>query len=209
MKRLLLALLMGACAHPAQAPQPSSAATRSDRSWIERSNENAQLLLQVRAQFNPEFAARTGVPGIDDRISDFAPGHRERQRQAVREAIAQLEQRQGAERDTNVAEDLAILVDSARRAGRGSELREKLEVPYYNLPRLIFGSVRGLLEPQIAAERRPAALTRVRRYAGLEGGYQPVVQLAEAETRDGLRKGLLPPSRIEVENDLHTAQFLI
>jgi uncharacterized protein (DUF885 family) len=78
-----------------------------------------------------------------------------------------------------------------------------------NLPRLIFGSVHALLDPQIAADRRPAALVRVRKYAGLEPGFQPVVQLAEAEAREGFQKGLLPPSHIEVENDLQTSQFLI
>jgi uncharacterized protein (DUF885 family) len=36
-----------------------------------------------------------------------------------------------------------------------------------------------------------------------------MVQLVEAEIRDGFAKGLLPPSRVEVENDLHTSQFLI
>ena len=49
----------------------------------------------------------------------------------------------------------------------------------------------------------------MRKYAGIEPGYAPSVQLVEAETRDGFRKGLLPPSRIEVENDLSTSQFLI
>jgi uncharacterized protein (DUF885 family) len=88
-------------------------------------------------------------------------------------------------------------------------LQEKLQVPYANLPRLIFSSVHALLDPQVAPERRPAALARVLKYAGLASGYQPVVQLAQAETREGFQKGLLPPSRIEVENDVQTAQFLI
>ena len=203
---LFAAAALLACSHAAPAPPQAGA---RDRGWIARSNQNAQVLLDVRARFAPEFAARTGVAGIDERISDFTPGHRQRQRQAVQQAIAVLEERQGTERDANVAEDLAILVDSGRREVRGSELREKLEVPYANLPRLVFSSVRALLDPQIAPERRPAALERVRKYAGLTPGYRPVVELAEAETREGLRKGLLAPSRIEVENDLHTAQFLI
>ena len=201
---LICGVLLLSCSHAAPAPQAAGG-----RDFIARSNANAQVLLDVRARFAPEFAARTGVTGIDDRISDLTPGHRERQRQAVREAIATLEARQKAERDPDVAEDLAILLDSARREVEGSELRERLEVPYANLPRLVFSSVRSLLDPQIAPERRPAALSRVRKYAGLEAGYQTAVELAEAETREGLRKGLLPPSRIEVENDLHTAQFLI
>src|SRR5438105_11469084 len=205
---LLAAALLLACSHAAPAPAPAPQQTAS-RDWIARSNENAQVLLDVTARFAPEFAARTGVAGIDERISDFTSGHRERLRQALRQAIATLEERRGGERDPNVAQDLAILVDAAERQIQGSELQEKLEVPYTHVPRLVFGSLRGLLDPQIAPERRPAALSRVRKYAGLEQGYQPLVQFAEAETREGFRKGLLPPSRIEVENDLNTSQFLI
>src|SRR6267142_851287 len=198
---LATATLLLACSHAAPAPAPSapaSAAQAPSAGWIARSNQNAQLLLDVQAKFAPEFAARTGVAGIDDRITDFTPGRRERQRQAVRQALSTLEDRQHGEQDPNVDEDLAILIDAGKRQIRGSELQESLQVPYTNLPRLIFTSVHALLDPQIAAERRPAALTRVRKYAGLEAGYQPVGQLVEAETREGLQKGLLPPSRIEV-----------
>ena len=200
-----VAALLFACSHAAPAPAPQAAGG----DWISRSNQNAQLLLDVQAKFAPEFAARTGVAGIDDRISDFTPGRRERLRQAVRQALVMLEDRQKSERDPNVGEDLAILVDAGKRQIRGSELQESLQVPYTNVPRLIFTSIRALLDPQIAPERRPAALVRVRKYAGLEPGYQPIVQLAQAETREGFQKGLLPPSRIEVENDVQTGQFLI
>jgi uncharacterized protein (DUF885 family) len=202
-------VLLLSCSHAAPAPAPAAASQAASRDWIARSNQNAQLLLDVQARFAPEFAARTGVAGIDDRISDFSPGYRERQRQAAREAIAALEERQKTERDPNVAEDLAILVDAGKRQVQGSELQERLQVSYLNLPRIVFSSVRGLLDPQIAAERRPAALVRVRKYAGLETGYRPAAELLQAETRQGLQKGLLPPSRIELENDLNTSQFLI
>jgi uncharacterized protein (DUF885 family) len=177
-----------------------------DRAWIERSNQNARILLDVQARFAPEFAARQGISGIDDQISDFRPGHVERQRAAVREALAKLEAQQKSEQDPMVAQDLAILIDAAQRQIKGSELRQRLEVPYYNLPRMVFGSVRGLLQDQIAPERRPAALVRVRKYAGLVQGYTSLVKLAEAETRAGLKKKLLAPSKIEVENDLETAE---
>ena len=61
-------LLVGlSCSHPQQTPASRPA---EDRGWIERSNQNAQLLLQVQAQFQPELAARQGIPGLDDRISD-------------------------------------------------------------------------------------------------------------------------------------------
>src|SRR5205085_1650804 len=140
---------------------------------------------------------------------DFTPGYGERTRAALRQAISALEDRRKSETDPNVSEDLVILIDAAGRQIQGSELQEKLQVPYTNIARLIFTSVRALLDPQIAPDRRPAALARVRKYAGIEPGYTPSVQLAETETREGFRKGLLPPSRIEVENDLSTSQFLI
>ena len=199
------ATLLFACSHAAPAPVSRA----GSRDWISRSDQNAQLLLDVQAKFAPELAARTGVAGIDDRISDFTPGRRQRQRQAIQQALSALEDRQKGESDPNVNEDLAILIEAGRRQIRGSELQESLQVSYLNVPRLIFGSVHALLDPQIAADRRPAALVRVRKYAGLEPGYPPVVQLVEAEAREGLQKGLLPPSRIEVENDLQTSQFLI
>ena len=85
------------------------------------------------------------------------------------ETVSELESRRKAEQDPQVAQDLAILLDAARRQLRGSELYERLTVSYYALPRLVFGSVRGLLDEQVATERRPAALVRVRKYAGLEG----------------------------------------
>ena len=211
-------LALAACNHAQPAPTPAATAPQAgaaapksaDRSWISRSNENAKILLAVQARFAPEQAARVGQPGLDDRITDLTPGHQERQRQATREALAKIEDLRRAEKDPLVAQDLAILADAAGKTIRGSELSERLEVPYHNLARLVFFSVRSLLDPQIAPARRPAALARVRKYAGLEPGTTSIVQLAERETREGLAKpGLQPPSRLQVENDLQTAGFSI
>src|SRR6267378_4094093 len=210
-------LALAACNHAqpaptpaATAPQATTAAPATDRPWIARSNENAKILLAVQARFSPEQAARVGQPGLDDRVTDLTPGHQERLRKATGEALARIEELRRIEKDPLVAQDLAILADAAQKTIRGSELSQRLEVPYYNLARLVFASVRGLLDPQIAPARRPAALVRVRKYAGLEPGTTSIVELAERETRDGLaRPGLQAPSKIQVENDLQTAGFSI
>jgi len=194
-----------ASAAPAGAPAPAA----KDRGWIARSNENAQLLLALQAKFQPEGAARQGIPGLDDQISDFTPGHRQRQRDATRAVQAELEKRRAAEQDPLVAQDLEILIAAARRQIKGSELREKLAVPYHTVPQIVFGSMRSLLDPQVAADRRPAALIRLRKYLGMEGGQVPLVQLVEAETREGLKHGLVAPARLEVENDLETSEPLL
>lgn len=195
-------------AAPASPAAPAAPAA-DPRAWIARSNRNAQLLLKVQAQFQPEFASRMGIPGLDEQISDFTPGHGQRVREALLGAQRELEQRLAAEKDPHVAQDLQILIDACKRQIEGSELHERLEVTYINLPQLMFGATRALLEPQIAAERRPAALVRMRKYLGMDGGSPSVIQLAMAETREGLKKGLLAPARLEVENDLDTAEPLI
>src|SRR5438445_4122005 len=212
-------LALAACNHAQPTPDAATprtttaaqpGATGADRSWIARSNENAKILLAVQARFAPEQAARLGQPGLDDRITDLTPGHQARLRKATGEALARIEELRRTEKDPLVAQDLAILADAARKSIRGSELSERLEVPYYNLARLVFFSVRGLLDPQIEPARRPAALARVRKYAGLEPGTTSIVLLAERETREALKKPKLqPPSKLEVENDLQTSQFLI
>jgi uncharacterized protein (DUF885 family) len=158
---------------------------------------------------DPEGAAELGVSGVDEQVSDFLPGHLQRERDAVHEAQVELEHRLAGEADPLVAQDLQILIDTARRQIQGSQLQERLAVPYYGLPRLMFGSMRALLDTQIAAERRPAALVRLRKYLGVEGKQPSLIELAEAETRDGLRKGLLAPARLEVDNDLETAAPLL
>jgi hypothetical protein len=201
---LVATLFALCCAH-----SPAAPVVEADTGWIARSDANAQILLKVLAHFEPERAGELGVPGVDTEVGDLAPGHFERQRQVWAEALAQLEERQKAEPPGPVAQDLSILVDSAQRRIRRIDLNLKYEVPYYNLPRRIFMGVKGLLDPQVAPERRPAALARIRKYAGLDGG-RSWVELAEAETREGLAKpGLLPPAKLAVENDLDTARFLI
>ena len=77
---LAIAALLFACSHAAPPPAPRPV---SGGDWIARSDQNAQLLLEVQARFAPELAAKTGVAGIDDRISDFTPGYRERTRAAL------------------------------------------------------------------------------------------------------------------------------
>ena len=105
MRRLLLS---SACAFACLAlatPAVDAADTKAARSpnaatntplhatpaWVSRSNEVAQPLLKVQAEFAPEFASFFGLPGYDDRVADFGPNNGERQRAAIRSAKGTLE----------------------------------------------------------------------------------------------------------------------
>ncbi|MCZ6767120.1 MAG: hypothetical protein O7D32_09345 [bacterium] len=41
---------------------------QKSENWVTRSDENALLLFDVQARFNPEFAGRFGIRGLDENI---------------------------------------------------------------------------------------------------------------------------------------------
>ena len=189
---------------------PAKPATPPVADWVKKSNQNARLMVELMAKLQPEEASQFGVEGYDDQISDLSPGFVQRQLAATREVHAKLAGRLATETDPRVKQDLEILVKTAADSIKGTELMDRMEVPYFSLDQLIFGSFRGLLDDQVAAGRRPAALVRLRKYAGLEPGTKPITELAMAYLRARLdNPKLLPPVKSKVEKDLAQASFFV
>ncbi|HYN15516.1 MAG TPA: DUF885 domain-containing protein [Terriglobales bacterium] len=184
------------------AQQPASTAHPAAPDWVQRSNQDAQVLLKVMARFNPEAAARLGVSGVDEQIVDLQPDFLERERQALRQAQGDLERMLAEEKDPAVRQDLEIMIKTARRNIRESELEEKYELLYVNLPELVFLGTHALLDDQVAPQRRQAAMVRLRKYAGMEPGTPSIVQLTEERTRERLKApGLMGPFKGEMEKN--------
>src|SRR5207237_8354703 len=74
--------------------------------WVERSNQNTRIVLQSEAEFAPEFYARQGVEGFEEKIVDRKPGGIERTRAVERHILAELESRLTNETDPLVRRDL-------------------------------------------------------------------------------------------------------
>jgi hypothetical protein len=181
----------------------ASAQTAPPPTWVETSNQHAQVLLEALARLSPEAAARYGVEGFDEEILDLSEGYRERQRQVLEKARVELQARLNQAEHPKVRQDLEIMIRSVDLDLAGEELSEKLELPYYDLDRLVFYSLVGLLDERVAPERRYAALERLKRYAGLAEGYAPLALLAEQRIRERLdQEGLVPPYRGELEKNL-------
>ncbi|MBV9268662.1 MAG: DUF885 domain-containing protein [Acidobacteriaceae bacterium] len=173
--------------------------------WVSRSNQNAQILLSILAKYSPETASELGVPGMDDRISRPSLDEPERRRHDLAQAISELQSRVSAESDPLVKQDLAILIDAARKDIRSSTAYEQHTIPYTNAALAVFGGVHGLLDDQIAPARRPAAVVRLKKYAGLEPGYRPLTVIDKEIFRAKAKNGaLLGPPRAQVEQDLAT-----
>ena len=191
-----------------QNPAPASKPVLPD--WVQRSNENTRIVLESESKFGPEAAARQGVEGLDGEIRDLKPGVFERERAAAADVVKQLEQRLAKEKDPLVRQDLEILIKAENNNIKGSLLREKYEIPYFNVGRLVYFGMFSLLDDQIAAERRPAALVRLKKYTGMEAGYTPIAQLAQDRIRERLNKpGLMGPAKLQVEDDLAHTKFFV
>jgi hypothetical protein len=206
---LILSLSMYLPAVPQARTAGSQTANAAQPAWIARSNENAQILLKLQAKYAPEGASRQGIQGLDEQITQFPKDRRERARADTLAALAELRKRLAAEKDPLVIQDLEIMIKATEQSLRGMELSEKYDMPYFNVTSLIFNGLRSLLDDQVPDERRKAALVRLRRYVGMEPGFEPLTAQAKARTLDWSKPGQIGPAKILVESNLARADFFI
>jgi hypothetical protein len=180
-----------------------AAETQDQPAWIAQSNEHAQVAVNALAKISPEFASQTGVKGYDDKISDLTAGNDERARALLVAAGDELAKRRDLETNPLVRQDLEILLHSVQDQIESNDLNWRLTLPYTDIGRLIFFGEFSLLQDQVEPARRTAAVTRLRRYTGLEPGTQSVAELAKARYLEkAADASLLPPFKNEIEKNL-------
>jgi Bacterial protein of unknown function (DUF885) len=205
-----LALLLALAATVSAAPVFAQPPQTSPPAWVAKSDQNTQVVLDLLARLSPEGAADLGISGLDEEIFDLTPGFEKRSEEATRNVRAQLEKRLAAETDPPVRQDLQILIDSLSADLKGSEISRAYQIPYFNLTQIVFGSMRSLLDDQVEASRRPAALVRLKKYTGTTQGFTPLSTLAETYVRSRLKEpGLVGPFKDQVERDLANNATLI
>ncbi|HEY2807695.1 MAG TPA: DUF885 domain-containing protein [Steroidobacteraceae bacterium] len=158
--------------------------------WIAKSNQDANILLEVQAKYVPEGSSGLGVESYDARVLDLKPGLVARQSADLSSAEHRYEQLLRTETDPQVRDDLEILLKATRDQRASLELNDRLMLPYFDLPQAIYGGFQQLLDKRTAAARYPAALLRLKRYAGAEAGYEPITKLA----RDRISERLADPT---------------
>jgi uncharacterized protein (DUF885 family) len=171
--------------------------------WVTRSNQNTQILIDIDSKYSPEDASENGVRGFDDQVTVFTANLHDRVRADYIKARNLLRERLAAEKDPLVKQDLEILVKSADQSIEGDDANYNAFLPYHNVGRIIYSGIQGLLDDQVDAARRPAAVARLNKYTGLTKGFTPMTQMAEARFRERAQKGgLLGPPKEEIEKDL-------
>lgn len=209
LRATLLIMSISALSASRQAPadEASGAAApdvrAADQAWIGRSNKYTNSLLDIQLEHAPEQGSQEGVARFDRRISNPSLADELAQRKELEVALAKLKTAQAEERDPHVGEDLQILVKAFDLKFRMDDFAIQREVPFFNASEIVFQGLRGLLDDQVAAERRPAALDRLRKYAGIEPGYRPFSELLkERELIQIGKAGVIYPSKGEIDTEL-------
>jgi uncharacterized protein (DUF885 family) len=183
--------------------QQTSGNDQAEKPWIKQSNDYTNMLLSVQLEHSPEQGSVQGVAKFDERISDPSRADEVAARRQLEAALTKIKAARASVTDKNVQEDIAILQKSFNLQFRIEDFELAHEVPFYNASAQIFRGLRGLLDDQVPAERRAAALLRLRKYAGDEPGYKPYTErLKERENEQIAKTGVIFPSKEEVETDL-------
>ncbi len=202
MHRLTAVIL--ACALPllAQSGETPGAAN-AGKAWVERSNSYTNMLLEVEFAHAPERASRQGLARYDERISHPTLADERARRRELEATLARVDAAAPREADKRVREDLAILHKAFDLQFRQEDYRLQHEVPFLNASAQVFEGLHVLLDEQVAPERRQAALVRLRRYAGMEPGYEPFTEVLKQREREQIAKPeVIYPSKIELETEL-------
>jgi uncharacterized protein (DUF885 family) len=188
--------------HRTQA-QPPPSPDSSDRSWIDASNRYTHMLLDVEFKHAPEFASRQGLSDFDTKISQPSWADVDERRKEVEAVLEKLKTAAGQEQQPQVQQDLEIMVRRVELGFKEQDFERAHEVPFLNASQTVFQGIQFLLDEQTPADRRPAAVERLRKYAGLEGGYKPITEILKQRAQEQMAKpGVIYPWKNEIETEL-------
>ncbi len=99
-----------AAANDVAAPPTAEATTPADKSWIARSNEFANLLIDIEKKHSPESASADGLSQYDEKISVATHEDDLAEIAETRAALAKLQEQLPKEQNKYVRQDLEIMI---------------------------------------------------------------------------------------------------
>jgi len=175
----------------------------SDHRWIAVSNDFTNQLLKVEMKHHPEQGSRQGLSEYDELVSQPTRADEDQERKEAEDVVATLKAALPEQRQKEIVQDLEIILRRAELQFRMDDFARAHEVPFVNASMHVFLGLRILLDEQTPAERRPAAVVRIRRYAGLDPGYRALTDiLKERVTEQMAKPGVFFPAKVEIETEL-------
>jgi hypothetical protein len=178
-------------------------ASAGEPNWVEVSNSYTRKLLAVEMKHRPEAGSDQGLSEYDTKASQPTLADEDQERQETEAVLAELKNAVGQQKQKAVAQDLEIMIRRLELRFRRQDFERAHEVPFLNASGMVFRGLQILLDEQTPAERRPAAVVRIREYAGLEPGYKPLTEILKQRVMEQMAKpGVYYPARTEIEREL-------
>lgn len=170
------------------------------KEWIAKSNNYTKILLDIDKKYSPEFGSSQGLAFYDTLIAVPTLANEMAQRKDRLNAVAILKESKQKETNLAVKQDLDILINQSELGFRQDDFRLNKEVSFLNATETVFSGMQTLLDDQTPTERRSAAVIRLRKYAGLEKGYQPITFILQQRTGEQMAKpDMIYPSKQKME----------
>jgi hypothetical protein len=171
--------------------------------WIAASNKYTNLLLAVEMKHSPELGSNEGLSQFDTEVSQPTLADEDQERQETEAVVTTFKSAVGQQKQKEVAQDLHIMIRTAELQFRELDFARAHKVDFLNASQTVFRGLRVLLDEQTPAERRPAAVVRIRKYAGMEPGYKPLADILKQRVMEQMAKpGVVYPARTEIETEL-------
>ena len=181
----------------------ASSGPASEHGWVAVSNQYANMLIAVSFQFHPEQASAQGLSQFDTKVSQPTLANEEAERKETTTALDKLKAASAEKQQQDVAEDLQIMIRKVNLNFRREDFQLAHEVPYINASQVVFGGLRILLDEQTPNQRRPAAVVRIREYAGLEPDYTALTEILKQRiTQQMAKPGVIYPAKVEIETEM-------
>jgi uncharacterized protein (DUF885 family) len=143
----------------------TNAADAISRAWIEQSNRYTRQLFDIQLKHSPEQGSTEGIARFDVEISNPRLADELVQQRELENVLNGLRTVRAQVSDKNVQEDLDILQRAFDLQFRTDDFARQHLVTAFNPSESVFQGIHALLDDQVPANRRPAALVRLRKYA--------------------------------------------
>jgi uncharacterized protein (DUF885 family) len=183
-------------------PLASQTAPAAPR-WVADSNAYTNKLLAVEMKHRPESGSDQGLSQYDVLASQPTLADEDQERQETAAVLAELKSAVAQQKEKPVEQDLQIVIRKVELRFRQQDYERAHKVPFLNASGLVFSGLHALLDEQTPTERRPAAVVRIREYAGLAPGYKPLTDILRQRVSEQISKpGVIYPAKTEIETEL-------
>src|SRR6185312_50457 len=163
--------------------------------WIDASNKFTNQLLSVEIKHAPELGSNQGLSQFDAEVSQPTLADEDQERHEKEAVLATLKAALGQQKQTEVTQDLEIVIRKVELQFREQDFSRVHKVDFLNASQIVFSGLRVLLDEQTPSERRPAAVIRIRKYAGLEPGYKALTEILKQRVTEQMAKpGVVYPA---------------